>query len=79
VVLNKSDLWPPAEADVSELCRDRDLPYLGGVPYAPAFHEAARVGRTVVEVGPPALVGRLLGLWEDVRAFLAQAGERRVA
>jgi MinD superfamily P-loop ATPase len=79
VVLNKADLWPAAEPAVRGLCSAHGLPFLGGVPYDPAFHEAARIGRTVVEAGPPALVGRLLALWEDVRAFLAGAGERRVA
>jgi MinD superfamily P-loop ATPase len=79
VVLNKADLWPPAEAAVSELCRDKDLPYLGGIPYDAAFHAAARAGRTVIDSADPLLLGRMLGLWEDIRAFLAGAGERRVA
>jgi MinD superfamily P-loop ATPase len=79
VVLNKADLWPPAEPAVRGLCSAHDLLFLGGVPYDTAFHKAARVGRTVVETGPAALVGRLLALWEDVRAFLGRAGERRVA
>jgi MinD superfamily P-loop ATPase len=79
VVLNKADLWPPAEPAVRGLCSARGLPFLGGVPYDPAFHEAARAGRTAVDAGPPALVGRMLALSEDVRAFLGRAGERRVA
>jgi len=79
VVLNKSDLWPPAEAAVRELCRDRGLPYLGGIPYDPAFHAAARAGRTVIDTAEPLLLGRMLALWEDVRAFVAATGERRVA
>jgi len=79
VVLNKADLFPPADAAVAELCARRGLTYLGGVPYDPAFHAAARAGATVVDVGSPALAGRLLRLWEDVRAFLDAAAARRVA
>ncbi len=70
VVLNKAGLWPPAEGAVEELCAARGLPFLGRVPYDAAFHSAARAGRTVVDVGPPVLVGRLITLWEDVRTFL---------
>jgi MinD superfamily P-loop ATPase len=79
VVLNKADLWPPAEESARSLCAAREVAFLGCVPYDPAFHAAARAGRTVVEVGSPPLVGRMLALWEDVNAFLAAAGERRVA
>jgi MinD superfamily P-loop ATPase len=79
VVLNKADLWPPAEVAVRELCRDRNLPYLGGIPYDPAFHAAARAGHTVIDSAEPPLLGRMLALWEDVRAFLAATGKRRVA
>jgi MinD superfamily P-loop ATPase len=79
VLLNKADLYPPAEGAVKELCADRRLRYLGGVPYDATFHRAARIGRTVVEVGSPPLVGRLLALWEDVAGFLATATKRRVA
>lgn len=79
VVLNKSDLWPPAEATLRELCAARGLPYLGGVAYDPAFHAAARAGHTVIDVAEPLLLGRMLALWEDVHTFLAAAGEKRVA
>lgn len=79
VVLNKADLFPPAESMVKELCAARGLRCLGGVPYDEAFHAAARIGRTVVEIGSPPLVGRMLELWEDAAAFLATATKRRVA
>lgn len=79
VVLNKADLWPPAEAAVVEFCLSRALPYLGAVPYDPAFHAAARLGRAAVEVCSPVLAGRLLTLWEDVRVFLDVATRARVA
>jgi MinD superfamily P-loop ATPase len=79
VLLNKADLFAPAGATVENFCTDRGLRYLGGVPYDAAFHAAARIGRTVVEVGSPRLMGRMLELWEDVAAFLATATKRRVA
>jgi MinD superfamily P-loop ATPase len=79
VVLNKADLWPPAEAPLVDLCSSRSLPYLGAVPYDPAFHAAARVGRAAVEVCSPVLAGRLLTLWEDVVAFLDDVVQARVA
>jgi MinD superfamily P-loop ATPase len=79
VVLNKADLWPPAEAEVRELCSAHEILFLGGVPYDPAFHAAARTGGTVVEAGGPWLVGRMLTLWEEVSAFLAEAQEERTA
>ncbi len=79
VVLNKADLYPPAEAAILDLCAAKGLQYLGAIPYDPAFHAAARAGRTAVDVGTPALAGRLLRLWEDVRAFLDEAVGRRVA
>ena len=77
VVLNKAGLWPPAEDDVERVCEARGLPFLGRVPYDTAFHEAARAGRTVVDRGSPALVGRLVALWEDVQAFAGAAAEGR--
>lgn len=79
VVLNKADLWPPAEGAVEELCAANGLQFLGTVPYDPAFHAAARAGRTVVDVGSPVLVGRLLALYEDVVRFLEASVQRRVA
>jgi MinD superfamily P-loop ATPase len=79
VVLNKADLWPPAEEELAQLCAARGLPYLGGVAYDPAFHTAARAGRTVVDTAGPPLLGRLLALWEEVRDFLADSAARRVA
>jgi MinD superfamily P-loop ATPase len=79
VVLNKADLWPPAEAALGELCAARNLHYLGSVAFDPAFHAAARAGRTVVDMAGPPLLGRLLRLWEDVRAFVDASAARRVA
>ncbi len=79
VVLNKADLWPPAQETVTAFCASRSLPYLGAVPYDTAFHAAARAGRSAVEVCSPMLAGRLLALWEDVRAFLDEAARARVA
>lgn len=79
MVLNKADLWPPAEHAVRELCAARGMAFLGCVSYDPAFHAAARAGRTVVDIGSPVLMGRFLALWEDVYAFLAGSRERSVA
>lgn len=79
VVLNKADLWPPAQEAVAAFCSSRALAYLGAVPYDPAFHLAARAGRSAVEVCSPVLAGRLLALWEDVRGFLDDTAGARVA
>lgn len=69
VVLNKADLYPPAEAGVIALCSERGLAYLGAVPYDRAFHGAARAGRTVLDVGAPQVAARMQQLWRDVSAF----------
>jgi len=79
VVLNKADLYPPWEKELRSFCDELGLAYLGSVPYSPSFHAAARAGRSVVEMGEPMVVGRMLRLHEDVSAFLASACESRVA
>jgi MinD superfamily P-loop ATPase len=79
VVLNKADLYPPWEKELRGFCREVGLTYLGSVPYSPAFHAAARAGRTVVEMGDPVVAGRMLRLHEDVSEFLAASSESRVA
>lgn len=78
VVLNKADLYPPAEAELVELCAARGVAYLGSIPYDPAFHAAARAGRTIIDAASPMLAGRFLQLWEDLRAFLDGATGRQV-
>jgi MinD superfamily P-loop ATPase len=79
VVLNKADLYPPAERELRAYCDEVGLAYLGSVPYSPAFHAAARAGRTVAEMGEPMVAGRMLRLHEDVSGFLAEACTSRVA
>ncbi len=52
LVLNKWDLHPAAGEEILALCRERDVPRAGKIPFDPLFLDALLEGRSIVEYAP---------------------------
>jgi MinD superfamily P-loop ATPase len=52
VAVNKSDLNPVFTERIRRLCEERELQFLGTVPYEPQISEAQRQTRTILEYAP---------------------------
>jgi MinD superfamily P-loop ATPase len=52
VVVNKGDVNPSRTEDIKSFCRDRQLDFLGSIPYEPMVTEAQRQRKTVLEFAP---------------------------
>jgi MinD superfamily P-loop ATPase len=52
VVINKGDLNPSFTAHIRSFCVNRQVGFLGAIPYDPIITEAQRQGKTVVQFAP---------------------------
>lgn len=52
VIVNKGDINPSCTEDIESFCRERQLDFLGSIPYEPIITEAQRQGETVVDFAP---------------------------
>jgi MinD superfamily P-loop ATPase len=52
VVVNKGDINPFFTENIRSFCRDRQIDFLGSIPYEPMIIEAQRQGKTVLEFAP---------------------------
>jgi len=52
VVVNKGDVNPSCTGDIRSFCRERQIDFLGSIPYEPMVTEAQRRGKTVLEFAP---------------------------
>lgn len=54
VCVNKYDLSPDDTRRIEDFCRDRQIPFLGCIPYDPTVSAAINQGKTVADLGGPA-------------------------
>ena len=52
VVVNKGDINPTYTKDIKTFCQDRQIGFLGSIPYEPMVTEAQRLGKTVLDFAP---------------------------
>jgi MinD superfamily P-loop ATPase len=52
VVVNKSDINPSFTERIVSFCAERQIDFLGAIPYEPMVTEAQRQGKTVLEFAP---------------------------
>lgn len=52
VVVNKGDVNPSFTEGIESFCGDRQIDFLGSIPYEPMVTEAQRQGKTVLEFAP---------------------------
>jgi MinD superfamily P-loop ATPase len=52
VVVNKGDLDPSCTEDIRSFCRQRQVGFLGSIPYEPLITEAQRQRKTVLDYAP---------------------------
>ncbi len=55
VVVNKGDVNPHFTKEIKSFCGERQIDFLGSIPYEPMVTEAQRQGKTVLEFAPDCL------------------------
>jgi MinD superfamily P-loop ATPase len=76
VCLNKADLNETVGEAIGDWCREREIPFVGRIPYAPEFLDAQEQRRSVVELngGTVKAACAVREVWRRVQAALKAAG-----
>jgi MinD superfamily P-loop ATPase len=67
-VVNKWDVNPEVAGEIERFCGAHRIEVLARIPYDPAFSNALRDGRTLVETNETKLVEVIVRIWNRIRA-----------
>lgn len=71
VCVNKYDVSPARTQEIEALCRDREVPFVGKIPFDPQAARAINQGVSVAELDCPAREA-LRGIYQEVCRLLAE-------
>ncbi len=75
VCLNKADLNEEVGRAIEDWCRERGVPFVGRIPYAPEFLDAQEQRRSVVELNGGGEAARAIReVWGRIRTLLGVTG-----
>jgi MinD superfamily P-loop ATPase len=73
--INKYDLNPDLAARIERLCLDKNVAFLGSIPYDKAVIEAIVTGKSLMAGNSPAAAA-IARIWDSVAAMLNQNGSK---
>ncbi len=72
VCVNKADLYPEGAEEIKSLCQERDLPFLGEIPYDLAVPQSLAAGIPVTEYQPDGKAARAIReIWVKINQLAA--------
>jgi MinD superfamily P-loop ATPase len=74
IVVNKSDINDSMSAEIETFAREKELPFLGRIPYDEAMTRAQIEGQTAVEYDPSGLGEFFRPIWDGIRDKLQTQG-----
>lgn len=74
VCINKADLYPEGARQIEKLCRNRDIPMLGRIPYDLDVARAMSAGVPITVYNPAGpTTSAVVKIWQEIKRLISQS------